>query len=143
MFDRADASPGRRATTFSRCATSNRAAGNAGAVGVNVMSVPAARAAVEAARDSGRPVATTGFRLTQQAAGENRLGVVVYQAIYAPHDPAPEQRAAAMRGMVSVVLRMDDQLQALAAQLPPYLALCLLDAEPGPGAAAPGRRTGL
>ncbi len=130
VFDRADASqpPGDDILALRYI---EPAAGNAGAVGVNVMSIPAARAAVDAARESGRPVATTGFRLTQQASGENRLGVVIYQAIYAPHDPAPEQRAAAMRGMVSVVLRMDDQLQALAAQLPPYLALCLLDVSPG------------
>ena len=113
--------------------------GNSGAVGVNVMSIAATRGAVERTRDTGRPAASEGFRLTQQVATEHQLGVVIYQAIYAPRSPAPAQRAAAMRGVVSVVLRMDDQLQALAPQLPPYLSLCLLDVSPG---AAPRRLAG-
>ncbi len=113
--------------------------GNSGAIGVNVMSVAAARPAVERTRDTGLPAASAGFRLTQQAAHEDHLGVVIYQAVYAPRAPAPAARAAAMRGTVSVVLRMDDQLQALATRLPPYLALCLVDKSPG---AAPRRLAG-
>ena len=105
--------------------------GNAGAVGVNVMSIAAARTAIERTRDTALPAATAGFRLTQQASTESHLGVVIYRAVYAPNAPAAAQRAAAMRGAVSVVLRMDDQLQTLAAQLPTYLALCLLDVSPG------------
>jgi len=120
-------------------------AGNTGAIGVNAMSVAAARGAIERTRDTGAPAASGGFRLTQQAAHESQLGIVVYQAVYAPRAPAPAQRAAALRGTVSVVLRMDDQLQALAAQLPPYLALCLLDVSPGEAprrlAGAPGCET--
>ena len=111
-------------------------AGNTAAVGVNVMSISPARAAVQTTRDTGRPAASAGFRLTQQAANENQLGVVIYQAVYAPRAPTDAQRAAALRGTVSVVLRMDDQLKALAPQLPPYLMLCLLDVSPG----APPRR---
>jgi PAS domain S-box-containing protein len=111
-------------------------AGNTGAVGVNVMSIAPARAAVQTTRDTGRPAASAGFRLTQQAANENQLGVVVYQAVYAPRVPTEAQRATAMRGTVSVVLRMDDQLKALAPQLPAYLMLCLVDVSPG----APPRR---
>ena len=105
--------------------------GNAAAVGVNVMSIAAARLAIERTRDTGLPAASAGFRLTQQAANENQLGVVVYQAVYAPLDPPAGRRAAAMRGTVSVVMRMGDQLQALAPQLPAYLALCLVDVSPG------------
>ncbi|MES2100125.1 MAG: CHASE domain-containing protein [Pseudomonadota bacterium] len=113
--------------------------GNTGAVGVNVMSVAAARAAVERTRDTGLPAASAGFRLTQQAAHEDTLGVVIYQAVYAPAAPEPAARAAAMRGTVSVVMRMDDQLQALATRLPSWLALCLIDVSPG---AAPHRLAG-
>ncbi len=105
--------------------------GNAGALGLNAMSIPEARRAIERTRDSGAPTASAGFRLTQQAATENQLGVVVYQAVYAPRAPAAAERAAAMRGVVSVVMRMDDQLQALAPQLPAYLALCLVDVSAG------------
>ncbi len=106
------------------------AAGNAGALGVNVMSIPAPRQAMEAARLSGAPAATAGFRLTQQPATENQLGVVVYMPVHARGSgaaPNPE----AMRGAVSVVLRMDDQLNALSSQLPSYLMLCLVDTSPG------------
>ena len=109
---------------------------NAGAVGVNVMSIPATRAAIERARRTGEPAATAGFRLTQQAANESQLGVVLYQAVYLPRVPRADQRMAATRGTVSVVLRMDDQLQALSSQLPAYLSLCLLDVTPG----APAQR---
>ncbi|MEP7100473.1 MAG: CHASE domain-containing protein, partial [Burkholderiales bacterium] len=113
--------------------------GNSSAVGVNVMSIAATRGAIEHTRDTGRPAASAGFRLTQQAANENQLGVVIYQAVYAPRSPTPAQRAVAMRGTVSVVIRMDDQLRALAPQLPDYLALCLVDVSPG---AAPLRLAG-
>jgi PAS domain S-box-containing protein len=120
-------------------------AGNTGAIGVNVMSIAATRAAIERTRDSGLPAASAGFRLTQQPAHENQLGVVIYQAVYAPRAPAPAQRAGAMRGTVSVVIRMDDQLKALAPQLPDYLALCLLDLSPDEAprrlAGAPGCET--
>ena len=114
-------------------------AGNVGAMGVNVMSIAATRGAIERTRDSGRPAASAGFRLTQQAASENQLGVVIYQAVYAPRVPPAAQRAVALRGTVSVVMRMDDQLRALAPQLPDYLALCLIDVSPG---TAPQRLAG-
>ena len=104
---------------------------NAGAVGVNVMSIPATRVAIERARRTGAPAATAGFRLTQQAATESQLGVVLYQAVYQPRMPPSGERLADTLGTVSVVLRMDDQLQALGSQLPAYLSLCLLDVTPG------------
>ena len=48
------------------------------------MSVPAAREAILAAAETGRPAATAGFRLTQQSSTDPQVGVVVYQAIYDP-----------------------------------------------------------
>ncbi len=114
-------------------------AGNESALGVNVLSVPAARAAVEAARRTGQQAATAGFRLTQQPAGANQIGVVVYQALYLPREPTEAQRSASLHGLVFVTLRMDDLVKALAARIPPHLALCLLDASPG---AAPQRLAG-
>ena len=114
--------------------------GNAAALGVNVLSIPAARVAVDRARRSGQPAATAGFRLTQQPADENQIGVVVYQALYMPRLPPDEaQRIAALRGVVFVTLRMDAQLKTLAAQAPAYLAVCLVDASAG---AAPQRLAG-
>ena len=122
--------------------------GNDTALGVNVLSVPAARAAVATARRSGQPAATVGFQLTQQLAPEPEpklpapaapadapVGVVVYQAIYDPTDPAPAQarREAAFRGVVFVSLRMEAQLSALKTQVAPYLHLCIVDRSPGVG----------
>ena len=106
-------------------------AGNAAALGANVLSIPAARAAIDIARRTGRPTATAGFRLTQQPPGADRSGVVIYQALYAPREPAPADRAAALRGVLFVTLRMDEQLKALAAQIAPRLALCLVDTTAG------------
>jgi len=106
-------------------------AGNTAALGVNVMSVPAARAAIEKARTTGQPAATAGFRLTQQPPGENQTGIVIYQALYEPRTPTPAQRASALRGVVFVTLRMDDQLTGLLPVVPAYLNLCIVDASAG------------
>jgi PAS domain S-box-containing protein len=107
-------------------------AGNASALGVNVLSIPAARAAIDRARRSGQPAVSAGFRLTQQAAGENQVGVVIYQALYMPRNPPDEaQRAAALRGVVFATLRMDAQLKLLSERVPPHLALCLVDVTDG------------
>ncbi len=110
-------------------------AGNAAVQGLNQLSVPAARVALEAARRSGRPAATAGFRLTQQAPDEKQVGVVLYQALYLPRDPPADQRTGALKRAVWVTLRMDDQLKALAAHVPTYLRTCLVDVTPGGPAA--------
>jgi PAS domain S-box-containing protein len=106
-------------------------AGNAAVLGLNQLSVPAARTALAAARRSGQPTATAGFRLTQQAPGEQQVGVVLYRTLYLPRDPPADQRAAALQSAVWVTLRMDDQLKALAAQVPAHLRTCLVDTTPG------------
>ncbi len=106
-------------------------AGNAAALGVNVLSIAAARSAAEKARLTGQPEATAGFRLTQQLKGENQTGIVIYQALYTPRTPTEAQRATAMRGVVFVTLRMDDQLAGLLPRIPAYLRLCIVDNSAG------------
>ena len=106
-------------------------AGNSAALGLNVLSVTAAHAAVEGARNTGKPAATAGFRLTQQLEGENETGVVIYQALYAPRTPTEAQRASSLRGVVFVTLRMDEQLNALLPEVPAYLQLCIVDTSAG------------
>jgi RNA polymerase sigma factor (sigma-70 family) len=115
---------------------------NAEALGVNTLSIPAARAAVFAARDSGQPTSSAGFRLTQTP--QDEIGLVIYRAIYdsvpgaqAPGDVAA--RRAAFRGVVFAALRVEALLSALSAEMPASLHWCLLDAEPG---AAPRRMAG-
>ncbi len=112
---------------------------NSAALGLNAISIPAGRAAVIEAVDSGRPKVTTGFRLTAQGGDDQRTGVVIYQAVYSGDSAAPAQRRAAFRGLVFVALTMERQLENVAGKVPTYLDLCIVDAEPG---ATPHRLAG-
>ena len=104
-------------------------AGNAPARGVNALSIPAARTAILASRDSGLAVSTAGFRLTQ-AAGDD-TGVVIYQALYrgAPADAAA--RLAQFRGTVFVTINAERTMTGVAATDQAYLRWCLVDPAPG------------
>jgi PAS domain S-box-containing protein len=105
------------------------AAGNSSALGVNSLSVPAARLAIQAARRTGEPAATAGFRLTQAAAADE-TGVVLYQALYrgAPTDEAT--RLAQFRAVVFVTVNTEGLLQGLVQPGQAYLRWCLLDLDP-------------
>jgi PAS domain S-box-containing protein len=105
------------------------AAGNVGAVGVNTLSVPAARTAVLATRASGEPAASAGFKLSQSDSDET--GLVLYQALYREPAPAAEARQALFRGVVFVTVRADALLAQLATPAKEYLRWCLVDIEPG------------
>jgi PAS domain S-box-containing protein len=91
---------------------------NQAALGVNSLSIPAARAAIEATRDTGEAHATAAFRLTQSAKDEP--GVVVYQALYRrvagePALPATvEERRRRFEGVLFVTLRTEAALADLA-----------------------------
>ncbi len=106
-------------------------ASNAPALGVNSLSVAAARAAILQAIDSGAPAASADFRLTQRASDDKRANVVIYQAIYDGEPANAVSRRAAVRGMVFVTLAMDAQLAGLAGKVPDYLRLCVVEAEQG------------
>ena len=106
--------------------------GNASALGVNTLSIPAARDAVLQARRSGQPTATVGFRLTQ-AAAEGEIGVVIYQALYEGEPATDPERDASFRGVVFVTLRAEAMLAGLAGPEKDHLDWCLVD--PGPGSA--------
>lgn len=103
---------------------------NRGALGVNALSIPQARAALLATRASGEPAVTAGFRLTQASGDET--GVVIYQALYRGSGSAGEtaaERAARFRGAVFVTVPTERALAGLADPLP-YLRWCLMDTEP-------------
>jgi PAS domain S-box-containing protein len=109
--------------------------GNRGALGVNALSIPAARLAIIAARDSGQPRATAAFRLTQSTRDE--IGLVLYQALFdgklpEPHDPAT--RAQHFRGVLFVTVRVDPMLSELSALSPKGLAWCVVEATGGAAA---------
>jgi len=104
-------------------------AGNAEALGVNSLSIPAARAAIAATSRTGQAAATAGFVLTQSAGDET--GVVLYQAI-ASGDAAP---GPASGGVLFVALRTEALLAGLSDPAHPGETWCLVD--PSPGAARP------
>ncbi len=100
---------------------------NAGALGVNALSVPAARAALLSAIADGVAVATSGFVITQEPG--NQTGVVIYRALYRG-EPAVSQRREALTGVVFVTLRMQQSVAAAMAKAQPYLDWCLIDTNP-------------
>ena len=100
--------------------------GNEGALGLNALSVDAARRTIARARLVDMPLATMAFRLTQETA--QQLGVVVFQAVRRPDAP-PE---TALQGLVFITLRMDDTLAALPQGTHGYLQVCLIDTEAPP-----------
>ncbi|MGM9483809.1 ATP-binding protein [Roseateles sp. NT4] len=99
---------------------------NAGALGINVRTIPGARAAIEKAARLGRPLASAGFQLSQDK--EAAVGVVVYQPLYRGSGGPSEQ---ALDGVVFATLRPDLLLSRLSANWPEHLGACLVDMEPG------------
>jgi PAS domain S-box-containing protein len=99
-------------------------ADNAPALGVNVLTIPAAAAAIERARRSNRAVASAAFRLTQKV---EQMGVVIYRAVYQGEPRTEQERLQFTQGAVFLTLRIEDALRELAAGLPAYLSLCLVD----------------
>ena len=98
------------------------------AIGTDVGSVAGAREAIGAAIESGRPASTRGYTLSDTNGGDAPIGVTVYQAVYdAPDGPAAD-RAAGLRGVVFVALSLSEQLRVVAAKVPGYLDLCVVDA---------------
>ncbi len=103
--------------------------GNRTALGVNALSVPAARAAIDAARRSGQTVATAGFRLTQ--AEGDVTGMVLYRALYRGNPGDEAARLASFQGVVFVTLSAGRLLDGLLDGDMAYLAACIVDPAPG------------
>ena len=112
---------------------------NAMALGVNVLSVPQARQAIELARRSQRPAASVGFRLTQERG--QQTGVVVYRAVYPGPNGSGATPGSEPSGVLFVSLRMDEALRPVLDGLPGYLELCLVEAGVA-GDASPHRLAG-
>jgi PAS domain S-box-containing protein len=98
-------------------------------LGLNVLSVPAARAAVLASRDSGQAVASAGFAMHRQAADET--GMVIYQALYTGRPTAVDKRQALFSGIAFVTVVPDRVLAGLTPPGRQHLTWCLLDPLPG------------
>jgi len=105
-------------------------ADNAGAVGVNSMSVPAAREAIDATRLSGTPAASEAFRLSQSTSDE--AGVVLYQALYDGKPGTEAARVAQFKGTVFVTLRTERALSDLLSPNQASMHWCLYEQRAGP-----------
>ncbi|MBX3607546.1 MAG: CHASE domain-containing protein [Piscinibacter sp.] len=105
-------------------------AGNAAALGVNAMSVPAARAAIERSTRHDEAVASAGFPLTQVPAGQDRTGVVAYRAVYAGAPTTEAERQSRLLGVVFVTVRPGLLVEALMHEFPAALRVCIVDADP-------------
>jgi PAS domain S-box-containing protein len=112
--------------------------GNDSALGVNSLSVEAAREAIDHTVITGAPAASRGFVLSQDrdASGNGQrpgTGVVAYQAIYRGGDQGVEARRKSFAGVVFATMRMDRMLQSVNAALVAPLTLCLIDADAATG----------
>jgi len=101
-------------------------AGNALALGYNVLSATPSHDAFEQARREGRVIASTGFKLLQETGIQS--GVVIYHPVYKGHPFTPQARVQANLGAVFLALRMDDALAAMLQGRPSYVDACLVDA---------------
>ena len=100
---------------------------NAAVVGLNEMSIPASRTALEASRQSGAPVASAGFQLQDPDAKAPRaIGVVVFHVLLRAK-PTDGREAQPPLGAVFTTLRPGDQVRAVKDGIAPYLKLCLYD----------------
>lgn len=95
--------------------------GNRAVVGLNPLSIPTARTAIEATRNSRQPVASAPFILTQEQGSQ--IGVVIYQSVFQPF--GDQYRFV---GLVSSAFRMDDVLSStVSAGADKDIAWCLID----------------
>jgi PAS domain S-box-containing protein len=101
--------------------------GNAGALGVNLMSIPAARSAALRSASDGRAAATDAFTLTQDS--DARRAVAVYGAVRADAPAGTGRSLTTARGYVSVAMRLDDLVAPAQALAPGGQPLCLIDTD--------------
>lgn len=99
-------------------------------MGVNALSIPASRAAIQAAVRSGQPVATAAFQLSQDPVDSKKRGVVIYRALYQGNPSTDAEREAAARGVVFVTLRVEELLREVLAHAPSHLNFCVTDTDP-------------
>lgn len=110
---------------------------NTRAAGFDMLSEPARRAALEAARDSGEPRLTPGLALVRETeAAQHQHGALVFLPVYAGEAPVSTvaQRRQAVLGYVYVSLRLGDLMRAVGAPAAAELELSLHEGSP----AAPG-----
>ena len=103
---------------------------NVSLLGINALSIPAARTAIETAVRTDRPVASAAFQLSQDVADSRKTGVVIYRAIYRGTPTTEKERVSSALGVVFVTVRVEDLLRSVMAQRPAYLRFCVTDTDP-------------
>lgn len=96
-------------------------------LGMNVLSIPEAREAVMAARQSGEVRASAGFRLTQS--DNDETGMVLYQSLYEGQPETDAERKRSFRGVVFVTVNLALALGKLTLVGEEHLRWCLSDAD--------------
>ena len=85
------------------------------AIGFDMFTSPVRRAAMERARDTGAPAASSRVTLLQEIDSQKQAGFLIYVPVYrngsTPHTVA--ERRAALRGFVYSPFRTDDLLQGI------------------------------
>jgi PAS domain S-box-containing protein len=107
--------PGARAMITSITLIEPFSGRNLRAFGYDMFSEPVRRAAMEAARDSGRAAATGKVVLVQEGRRDNQPGFLMYVPVYragAAHDTVAARRAA-IAGWVYAPFRMNDLMRGL------------------------------
>lgn len=104
---------------------------NLKALGFDVSTMPAARDALERARDTGELAMTSALALRQDIGKSSSVGLVMYLPIYASGADADslEGRRAGILGWVSAPFRMGDLLQGMAQQIDDDIHLAIYDGE--------------
>lgn len=104
---------------------------NLKALGFDVSTMPAARDALERARDTGELAMTSALALRQDIGKPSSVGMVMYMPIYASgtDGATEEERRAGILGWVSAPFRMRDLLQGMAQQLDADIDLTIYDGE--------------
>ncbi len=101
---------------------------NQNALGVNVRSIPQARAAQDLAIATGLPYAAEGFALSQDI-GTRAVGVVIYRAVYQDGDRQAGDPPK-VRGLAFATLRPEALLHESMPPQSTHLDFCLLDRTP-------------
>lgn len=88
---------------------------NRRAFGYDMYSEPVRRAAMEAARDSGRPALSGKVTLVQESDNDVQPGFLMYLPVYAPGAPTAsvDQRRAALSGWVYAPFRIRDFMRGI------------------------------
>jgi PAS domain S-box-containing protein len=100
-----------------------------GELGYDMASDPARRAAIEAARDSGKPAITGKLTLIHDRSGPGTPGFLVYAPVYRfrSAEGAPRDRRSAAQGYVYGAFRMSEAIGPLLGALPDGLQVEVYD----------------